>query len=142
MTPFSQGESIKLSRPNGFSLYGKLGVEFFSTYDLLCLNMKISVQIIRARPNFHLITDNPIFSLGIVDCSLHTRRIAIKEDYHKKRMEMLAYTPVQFNSLETLAKTFIIPAGQNHFIQENIFNNAPVRRFALAMNTNSEFTGS
>ena len=44
--------------------------------------------------------------------------------------------------METLAKTFIIPARQNQFFQENIFNNAPVRRIAIAMNTNSAFTGS
>ena len=44
--------------------------------------------------------------------------------------------------METLAKTFIIPAGQNQVIQENIFNNAPIRRVAVAMNTNSAFTGS
>ena len=81
-------------------------------------------------------------SLGIVVCSLYTRRIALKDDYHKKRRDMLAYRPAEFNSLETLAKTFIIPARQNHFIQENIFNNAPVRRSAIAMNTNSAFTGS
>ena len=41
-----------------------------------------------------------------------------------------------------MAKTFIIPARQNQFIQENIFNNAPIRRIAIAMNTNSAFTGS
>ena len=56
-------------------------------------------------------------------------------------MDMFAYTPVEFNYLETLAKTFIIPARQNQFIQENIFNKAPVRRIDLAMNTNSAFTG-
>ena len=42
----------------------------------------------------------------------------------------------------TLSKIFIIPARQNQFIQENIFNNAPIRRIAIAMNTNSAFTGS
>ena len=55
---------------------------------------------------------------------------------------MLAYAPVEYNYLETLAKTFIIPARQNQFIQENIVNNAPIRRIAIAMNTNSAFTGS
>ena len=55
---------------------------------------------------------------------------------------MRAYTPVDFNFLETVAKTFFIPARQNHFIQENIFNNAPLRRIAIAMNKNSAFTGS
>ena len=55
---------------------------------------------------------------------------------------MLAHTPVEFNYSETLVKTFIISARQNQFIQENIFNKAPVSRIAIAMNTNSAFTGS
>ena len=41
-----------------------------------------------------------------------------------------------------LLQTFIIPARQNQFIQENFFNNALVRRIAIAMNINSAFTGS
>ena len=57
-------------------------------------------------------------------------------------MDMLAYAPVEYNYVESLAKTFFIPARQNQFIQENIFNNAPIRRIAIAMNTNSAFTGS
>ena len=44
--------------------------------------------------------------------------------------------------METLAKTFINHARRNQFIQENIFNNAPIRRIAIAMNSNSAFTGS
>ena len=132
-----------LSRPDGFMLYGKMGVDFFSTSELLYPNMKVRLRLIRARPNFYMISDNPNVSLRIVvDCSLYTRRIALKDDYHKKRMDMLAYTPVEFNYLESLAKAFIIPARQNQFFQENIFNNAPVRRIAIAMNTNSAFTGS
>ena len=103
--------------------------------------MKIRLQLIRARPEFYMISDDPNISLENVHCSLYTRRIALKDDYHKKRMDFLAYTPVEFNYLDTLAKTFIIPAKQNQFIQENIFNNAPVRRIAIAMNTNSAFTG-
>ena len=89
-----------------------------------------------------MIVDSPNVSLGIFDCSLYTCRIALKDVYHRKRMDMLAYTPVEFNYLETLAKTFIIPARQNQLIQENIFNNAPVRQIAIAKNTNSAFTAS
>ena len=44
--------------------------------------------------------------------------------------------------METLAKVYIIPARQNQFIQKNIFNNAPIRRIAIAMNSNSAFTVS
>ena len=131
-----------LSRPDGFMLYGKLGIDFFSTSELLYPNMKIRLRLIRARTNYYMISDSPKISLGIGNCSIYTRRIALNDDYHKKRMDMLAYAPVKNNFLETLAKTFIIPAGQNQFIQENIFNNAPIRRVAVAMKTNSAFTGS
>ena len=44
--------------------------------------------------------------------------------------------------METIARTFIIPSRQNQFNQENVFNNAPFRRIAVAMNTNSAVAGS
>ena len=44
--------------------------------------------------------------------------------------------------METLAKTHIVPARQNQFIPEYIFNNAPIRRIAIAVKSNSAFTGS
>ena len=80
-------------------------------------------------------------SVSELDCSLYTRRIALKDDNHNKKRDKLAYAPVEYNCLETLAKTFIIPARQNQFIRENVFNNAPIRRIAISMNTNSAFTG-
>ena len=140
--PISTRRMKKLSRPDGFMLYGKFGVEFFSTSELLYPKLKIRLRLIRATPKFYMISDNPNVSVGIVDCEFYTPRIALKDDYHKKRMDMLAYTPVEFNCSETLAKTFIIPARKNQFILENIFNKAPFRRIAFARNTNSAFTGS
>ena len=124
-----------LSRLDAFMLCGILGVDFFSTSELLYPKMKNRLRLIRDRPNFYMFSDNPNVSLGFVDCSLYTPRIALKDDYHEKRMDMLAYTPVEFNYLELLAKTFIIPARQNQFIQENIFIIAPVLRIAIAMNS-------
>ena len=59
-----------LSRPDGFILYGELGVDFFFISELLYANMKIKLRLIRARSNFYVIVDNPNGSLGIVDCSL------------------------------------------------------------------------
>ena len=138
--PFFTRRMKLLSRPDGFMLYGKLGFDFLSTSELLYPNMKIRLRLIRTRAKFYMISDNPNISFEIVDCSLYTRRIALKDDYHKKRMDMLAYAPVEYNYLETLAKTLIVPVRQNQIIQENIFNNAPIRRVAIAMNTNSAFT--
>ena len=139
--PFFTGRMKLLSRPDGFMLYGKLEIEFFSTSELLYPNMKYRLHLVRTRPNFYMIGVNPNVSLGLVDCSLYTRRNALKDDHQKQRIDMLAYAPVEYNYLETLAKIFIIPARQNQFIQENIFKNSPIRRVAIAMNTNSAFTG-
>ena len=140
--PFFTRRMKVLSRPDGFMLYGKLGISFFSTFELLYPNMKIRLPLSRARPNFYMIIDNPHVSLGTVDCSLYTRCIAVKDNYRNKRMDMLAYAPVEYNYLETLPKTLIIPARQNRFIQENILDNAPTRRVVIAMNTNSVVNGS
>ena len=140
--PFFTRRRKLLSRPDGFMLYGKLRIDFFSTSELLYPNMKIRLRLIRARPNFFMISDYPNVILGIVDCSLYIRRIALENDYHKKKMNILAYAPVEYNYLATLAKTFMISARQNQFIQENVFNNVPISRVAIAMNTNSAFTGS
>ena len=65
-----------------------------------------------------MISQNPNVSLGIVNCSLYTRHVMLKEDYHKKKKSQLAYAPVEYNYVETLAKTFIIPARQNALIKK------------------------
>ena len=54
---------------------------------------------------------------------------------------MLSYTPVEYNFLETLAKTLIIPAKQNQFLGEKISTKTPVRPISITMNTTSAFTG-
>ena len=82
--PFFTRKMKLLSRPDGFMLYGKLGIDFLSTSELLYPNLKTRLRLIRIRPNFYMISDNPNVSLGIVDCSLYTRRFALKDDYHKK----------------------------------------------------------
>ena len=46
--PFFTRRMKMLSRPDGFMLYGKLGVDFFSTSELLYPNMKVRLRLIRA----------------------------------------------------------------------------------------------
>ena len=68
--PFFSRRMKMFSRPGGFRLYGKLGVDFFTTSELLYPNMKVRIRLIIARPNFYMNSGNPNVSLGIVDCSL------------------------------------------------------------------------
>ena len=131
-----------ISRNDSFMLYVELGVELFSIFELLYSNIKNKLRIVRARLNFYMINDNPNANLGNHHRSLQTRRIALKVDYHKETKGQACLSPVEFIHLETLAKSFIIPARQNQSVQENIFNNAPVRRIDIAMKAGSAFTGS
>ena len=72
--------------------------------------MKVRIRLLRARPKFYMISENPHVSLGIVECSPYTRRMMLKEEYHNNRKVQLAYAPVEYNYMETLAKTSINPA--------------------------------
>ena len=78
--------------------------------------MQIWLRLITSRPIFYMISDNPNVSLRIVDCSLYTRRIALMDDYHKKRMDMLAYTPVEFNYFKEIVQDI----GVAVLIDENL----------------------
>ena len=89
-----------------------------------------------------MISSNPFASLKITDCSLFTRRVLVDENMTNSIQFQLERVPAQYNFIETIARTFIIPNNQNTFLQENVFNNAPIRRLAIAMNSNSAFTGS
>ena len=54
---------------------------------------------------------------------------------------MLAYKPVDYNHLETLAETFVIPARGNQFLQKKHFHKAQVCRIAIGMKKKSAFNG-
>ena len=58
-----------------FSLYGRLAIDLFTCEKLLLSKTKVRIKLIRARPNFYMLSDNPNVSLKIFDCSLFTRRI-------------------------------------------------------------------
>ena len=65
----------------------------------------------------------------------------MEDRIYKDLHSSLQLRPARYNFSEVLAKTFGIPNGQNQYIHENIFN-APIRRLAIALNTNTAFTGS
>ena len=130
--PFFIRRTKMLSTPDGFMLYDNLGVEFSPL-------MKCYIQIGKKGYNksepylfFTWLGTTPtfFFELFIV---LFTLVVLLSRMVITKNLDMLAYTPVEDNWLETLAKTFNILARQNQLIQENNSNRAPVRRIAIAI---------
>ena len=59
-----------LSTPNCFMLCVKMDNNFFFTSEVPYAELKVKLQLIRARPNFCKIEDNPYISLGNADCLL------------------------------------------------------------------------
>ena len=82
--PFFSRRMKMLSRHDDFMLYGKMGDDIFSTFGLLYPNMKYRLRLIKAKPKIYMISDKPKVSLGFVDCSIYTYRIALKDIYHKR----------------------------------------------------------
>ena len=89
-----------------------------------------------------MLSDNPNVNLKTVDCSLFTRRNLVAEPNHQYLRWNLQKEPAHYNYMKFIARTFIIPSRQNQFIQENVFNDAPIRIIAVTMNTNSAVAGS
>ena len=82
-----------------------------------------------------MLSDNPKVNFKIVDCSLFTKP---NHQYYRWNLEK---KPAQNNYMKIIARNLIITSHQNQFIQKNIFNNASIRKIAVAMNTNSAFAG-
>ena len=123
-------------------LNGKMGVDFFFTFELLHPNMRASLQLIAARTSFWWISGSPEVSLRIFDSWLYTRRISLRNENHNETIDMLAYTSVRLKYLETLSETRIIPVKQNQLFPREIFENAPVRWTTIAANTSCTFNWS
>ena len=115
-----------------FLLYGRLAIDMFTCEKKLLPKTKVRIKL----------SENPIVCLKIVDCSLFMRRILVVEPNHQNLQWNLEREPAHYNNMETIARIFIIPSRQNQFIQENVFNKTPIRRIAVAMNTNSAVVGS
>ena len=141
MHPFTDSAN-SLGTGITFSLYGRLAIDLFICEKILLPKTKVRIKLIRARPNFYMLSDNPNVSLKIADCSLFTRKVLVAEPNHQNLQWNLEKEPAHYNYMETIARTFIIPSRQNQFIQENVFNNAPIRMIAVAMDTNSAVAGS
>ena len=73
-TPFSNTfftRRIEMpSRPGGFMFYVNLGVDFFSTTELLYPKSKVRLQLMRARSYFYMVSEYLNISHGIVGHSL------------------------------------------------------------------------
>ena len=67
------GRANSLGSGITFLLYGRIANDMFTCEKILLPKTEVRIKLIRARPIFYRLSDNPIVCLKIVDCSLFTR---------------------------------------------------------------------
>ena len=126
-----------------FTFYGPLAIGLFACEPLVLPNVNLRLKLIRYSPAFYMIDTGGLNSEALIlEACLFTRQVAISDNWMRSFKSRLLREPAIFCNNEELPKTFIIPAGQNQFIQENIFSNKPIRMIDIAMNLNNEFSGT
>ena len=73
---------------------------------------------------------------------LYARKLAVSENVLTSIEKVLLKSPARYKYTEVIPKTFVIPGGQQSWKYEDIFSKEPIRRMAIAMNTNTAFAGS
>ena len=143
--PASFGDEPSFSRKTKteeICFYGKLTIDVSTCDKFLLPNVKIWLRLVRSRPNFYITNQNDNILCSTLQASLFTRQVVFDDRIFKDLHSSLQLRRARYTFSQVLAKTIVIPNGQNQYIHENFFNNAPIRRLASAMNTTTAFTGS
>lgn len=141
-TAFSNQKDCKMQ------LYGALHLDFLDCEKLLLPNVTLHVRLYRAPNNTLLYlngTDEQAKTLdgkvlAIVEkASLFVRKVVVTDSVKLSIEKALVKSDAIYPYIESLNKSFIIQAGQNCFIKENVFGTEPIRRLTLCMVKNSLF---
>ena len=106
---------------NGTTYYVKLAIDLFQCEKLLLPNRKIRLKLIRARPNFYMISYNPHVSLEILDCSLFIRRVVVNAVYRQTIKYQLTHQPACYNFIETIARAFLFLQDRTSLFRKKFF---------------------
>ena len=74
--------------------------------------------------------------------SVFVTKLILKDSVRLSIEKALINAPAHYPYIELMNKCFIIQAGQNSFVKENLFGTDPVRRLTLCMATNEQFRGT
>ena len=89
--------------------------------------------------------DQTPYAVVIERASLFVNKVVLSDAIKVSIERALTKSPAVYPYIESLNKSFIIQAGQNCFVKENIFGTVPVRRLtavSVCMVRNKFFRGS
>jgi len=136
------------------SLYGAPHVDFFECERFLLPGVTLHLRLYRAPSNCSLeavgtldadaikAADQTPYSVVIEKASLFVNKVVLSDSVKMSIERALSKSPAVYPYIENLNKSFIIQAGQNCFVKENIFGTEPIRRLTMCMVRNSHFRGT
>lgn len=135
--------SDKVNQSEPMHFCGPLVVDFFNCDKLLLPRTTIRVKLVKSPSSFIFQNaDTDAYAIKFLSASLRVRQQHVAENVHLSILSTLTNHPARYMYTETHAKTFIIPASQNTFIREDVFDGRSIRRLGIAMNTNVDFSGN
>lgn len=126
------------------TFYGKLAVDFFSCERHLVSGVSLRISLRRAANDFCIRSEDAgkHYQLRIIEANLFVRKMTITDHVVTAIEKTLLKTPAMYRYNEVLAKTFLATRGQLSWKHEDVFTREPIRRLAIAMNTNEAFLGT
>ena len=135
-------------------LYGAPHVDFLDCERLLLPGVTLHLRFYRSPNNCALesigdwseeeikkVNQVP-YSVVIDKASLFVNKIVLSDSVKISIERALVKSPAVYPYIESLNKSFIIQAGQNCFVKENVFGTEPIRRVTLCMVKNKFFRGT
>ena len=123
---------------------GRRTLDFFECEKVLLPGVTLHLRLHRSRSVFALTsvaTSEDKFVPVIERASLFVTKLIVKDSVRLSIEKAPLNTPAHCPYIEMMNKSFIIQAGQNSFVKENLFGTDPVRRLTLCMTTNEQFRG-
>ena len=135
-------------------LYGAPHIDFLECERLLLPGVTLHLRFYRSANHCAMET---LTTLNAVDAkaldqnppivviekaSLFVNKIVLSDAVKVSIERALTKSKAVYPYIENLSKSFIIQAGQNCFVKENIFGTEPIRRLTLCMVRNRYFRGT
>ena len=138
---FKQGKCTK----NKLKLVGAPHIDFFECEKLLLPGVTLHLRLHRSSNDFSLQSlaeSDDKFVIVIERASVFVTKLILMDSVRLSIEKALINAPAHYPYIEMMNKSFIIQAGQNSFVKENLFGTDPVRRLTLCMATNEQFRGT
>jgi hypothetical protein len=125
-------------------LMGKLSIDAFTASPFMLPGVDLKLKLVRSSHEFTTITDDAgkHYSIVIMDTYLLVRKLLVNEMTATSIERRLLTEPAVYQFTEVIPKTFVMSAGTTSWKDENILQNEPIRRLAIAMCTNTAFDGT